>query len=79
LKFLLDHGSSVGAKTKEGSTPLHLAAKAGYDIVATLLIQAGADVNALDNNHATPLDMAQPRVKSILMNKGAKSGSEIRR
>ncbi|HYD19257.1 MAG TPA: ankyrin repeat domain-containing protein, partial [Patescibacteria group bacterium] len=41
--------------TAAGGTALHLAAYMGYDKVAGWLIDAGADVNARDQNGLTPL------------------------
>jgi ankyrin repeat protein len=56
-------------------TPLHQAAMSGdYDQVATL-ITAGADVNAKDENGATPLQYAvradHPAIVTLLITKGA--------
>lgn len=39
-------------------TPLHIAAVAGSLLVARILVEAGANVNALDNLSGTPLDAA---------------------
>ncbi len=38
-----------------GTTPLHAAAHANQAVIAQLLIDAGADVNAKDMNGKTPL------------------------
>jgi cytohesin len=48
----------VNAKHKYGLTPLHRAAFYGHKEVVEMLIAAGADVNAKDDNGDTPLDVA---------------------
>eukprot|EP01113_Clastostelium_recurvatum_P044892 TRINITY_DN762_c0_g1_i2.p1 TRINITY_DN762_c0_g1~~TRINITY_DN762_c0_g1_i2.p1 ORF type:complete len:721 (-),score=163.60 TRINITY_DN762_c0_g1_i2:114-2276(-) len=47
-----------GADEGVGTTPLHIAAKAGQDGVLTLLLESGEDVNAVDSNYNTPLHLA---------------------
>lgn len=42
----------------EGRTALHRAALLGHGMLARLLLQAGATVNALDDNRCTPLHLA---------------------
>jgi len=57
---LLDHGASFQVRNLKGQTPLHLAAASLYvlfDVVA-LLLKLGADVDAQDNDHMTPLHYA---------------------
>ena len=41
-------GASVGARDKEGATPLHLASYTGQYLCAQVLIENGANVNSLD-------------------------------
>jgi ankyrin repeat protein len=45
-------------RDKNGDTPLHYAAACHEADVAKLLLAYHADVNALDDNHWTPLDEA---------------------
>ena len=52
--YLIQRGARVEARTKKGFTPLHLAA-AGHPKTTKLLIEAHADVNALDEKGLTPL------------------------
>ena len=58
--MLLDHGARIDgkAKYKDEATPLHWAACFGQKDMVSLLINAGAPINILDSNHATPLDAA---------------------
>jgi len=45
----------------EGHTPLHLSAQSGHVEVSQMLVGAGANVHATDNEGKTPLDLAKPR------------------
>lgn len=67
LKFvgmLLDHGASVNVEAFGGWTPLQRALDSLYNSnadcfsVAKLLVERGADVNARDKDHETPLHFA---------------------
>ena len=73
-----------------GWTPLHFAAAFGHKEIAELLIAKGADVNAADRDHYTPLDLTKveswehPEVKTVksqiadlLRKHGGKHGSEL--
>ena len=46
-RFLLESGGFVDPLEYRGFTPLHLAAKAGADEAAAMLLDWGADVNAM--------------------------------
>ena len=46
MDLLLSKGAKVDAQTESGVTPLHLAARRGYESVAKALLAAGAPVNA---------------------------------
>ena len=61
-RLLLSKGADPGAKATDGFTPLHLAASAGRADLASLLIEARVDVNAVAKPRAslpsTPLAAA---------------------
>lgn len=68
----------LAARDKDGSTPLHCAAWKGHAQIVELLLDAGADINAHnDNGHwgTTPLHAAahgnQRKVAEILIQHGA--------
>jgi len=86
VSALLKAGCDVNIRNKSdhtGSvdeTALHNAAFWGRDEIALLLIEAGADVNALDEHHTTPLDEARrlgnKNVEDLLLLlRGATSGT----
>lgn len=45
---MLDHGASAGAGDKDGDLPLHLAAEKGHAPCVALLLDRGADLDAVD-------------------------------
>ena len=61
VQALLDHGADVDALANRGGSPLHAAARAGFHYAdhGKLLIDAGAYVNARDENKKTPLELAR--------------------
>jgi ankyrin repeat protein len=76
VKLLLSSGSNPNYRLGEhGYTLLMLAAKKGYDQVASLLIEAGADVHARNDFGETALKLARlyerKRVVQILESRGA--------
>jgi ankyrin repeat protein len=65
-QLLLDHGASFQVRNLKGQTPLHLAAASLFvllDVVA-LLLKLGADVDAQDDDHMTPLHYALSSLSS---------------
>jgi ankyrin repeat protein len=68
----------IGARDSDGSTPLHCAAWKGHVFVVQLLLAAGADVNAINQNEhwgTTPLHAAahanQAKIAELLLANGA--------
>jgi ankyrin repeat protein len=56
--MIKDSPDLINARDLGGRTPLHRAAEKGQLVVATFLLENGADVNAPDNNGQTPLHLA---------------------
>lgn len=56
---LLKNRAGIGTKDTLGSwTPLHYAARSGHESLARVLLDAGADRNAVDSSERTPLHIA---------------------
>jgi ankyrin repeat protein len=55
VKFLVERGVDVDARSVEGVTPLMYASQNGYLEIMEYLIRMGADVNATPYNNVTPL------------------------
>jgi ankyrin repeat protein len=55
--MLLRHGANWSGNGGDmfGRTPLHWAIKSGHDDIVSLLLEAGADVNVVDNFGKTPI------------------------
>ena len=66
-------------RTFEDDTPLHKAAELGYANIASILIEAGADIEAKSYSHKTPLDTAASfnhyNVAKLLIDAGANVNS----
>lgn len=56
--MLLQKGALFDKGDSSGNTPLHYAAAYGFYEMIDLLIQAGADVNAVNNWNLTPITSA---------------------
>jgi ankyrin repeat protein len=61
LHLLLEAGGDVNGKDARGLTPLHEAARWGWNDVVSFLVESGADLNAKDNRGRTPVDSALGR------------------
>jgi ankyrin repeat protein len=55
VKYLVEKGTDVNMKDKDGITPLFFAASSGNLEVVKYLVEKGANVNAIDNNGTTPI------------------------
>ena len=58
LTLLLDAGGDINARDPRGLTPLHEAARWGWNDVVQFLAGRGADLQAKDNRGNTPVDSA---------------------
>jgi ankyrin repeat protein len=58
LKLLIKAGGDINSKDARGLTPLHEAARWGWNDVVQFLVASGADLNAKDNRGNTPIDSA---------------------
>lgn len=75
VQRLLETGTDVNAKNRQGLPPVIAAAKKGNGEVLKLLVDSGADPNVEDNNGLTPLMWAADRghleTARILLENGA--------
>jgi ankyrin repeat protein len=58
LTLLLKAGGDINGRDSRGLTPLHEAARWGWNDVVQFLADNGADLNAKDNRGNTPVDSA---------------------
>jgi ankyrin len=58
LKLLIKAGGDINSKDSRGLTPLHEAARWGWNDVVQFLVENGADLAAKDNRGNTPVDSA---------------------
>ena len=77
VKKHLAAGADVNAKIGE-ETPLHFAALFGRKEIAEMLIDRNPDMNALDNNGDTPLDLASGKIADLLRKHGGKTGEALK-
>ena len=77
-RVLLDQGANIHAKNIQGQNPLHIVSQGDYvsePALVELLLSRGADVNARDNDQATPFLLAsfslKPEIAEKLLQNGA--------
>jgi ankyrin repeat protein/WD40 repeat protein len=58
VELLVNQGANPNARDSDGCTPLHIAARAGFDFLINALLAAGGDINAKNNKDQTPLHIA---------------------
>lgn len=46
MSLLIDKGANYEAKTRDGLTPLHCAARSGHDTVVDMLLEKGAPITS---------------------------------
>ena len=61
VRFLIEHGAEINARTDAGDTPLHWAAFDDKVNAAKLLLAEGAEINPKDKDGNTPLHWAAAR------------------
>jgi hypothetical protein len=71
VRLLLDHGVAVDGRDAHGDTPLHVAVSNAPTAVLELLLDRGADPNALDRWGRAPLDFADIDNARLLLARGA--------
>ena len=68
VNWLLDAGASVHARTKDGRTPLHIAADRNNNMmVCALLLAHGANSEAIDTMGKRPVDYARENHKTKII------------
>ena len=81
-RVLLDHGANIHIKNTQGQTPLHIVSQGDEDYrsepaLVDLLLSRGADVNARDNDQATPFLLASFRLKLKIVEKLLQNGADV--
>ena len=77
VRFLLRHGADANLFSQNGYhiSPLHTAVDANFEVIAKMLIEAGAEVNCVQSSGMTPLHYAAQNgnieLLIVLLEKGA--------
>lgn len=77
VKWLIANGAQINREPRQWSA-LHYAVFAGHEEVARLLVESGADVNALSTNGSTPLMMAARQGHEALAGMLLQHGADAR-
>ena len=76
--MLLEHGANVNGEEGEHIPPIEYAARRRYPEIVQILLEHGADVNAVNDDGKTVLDLTEDeKIIAILKAAGAKSGEEL--
>lgn len=59
VRLLIEAGAKINKADKYGNTPLHIAARYGYQDILEELLKAGANVAAMNNEFQMPLALAK--------------------
>ena len=65
VALLLDKGANLEAKTRDGLTPLHCAARSGHENVVDMMVQRGAPISSKTKNGLAPLHMASQGINNV--------------
>ncbi|WP_257281820.1 ankyrin repeat domain-containing protein [Endozoicomonas sp. ISHI1] len=81
VERLINAGANLNVRTKNGATPLYIAAEMGHTDIATLLIESGADLNACTKDGTTPLLIAAQKgnidIVKLLIEAGADLNADL--
>ncbi|KAK3583275.1 hypothetical protein CHS0354_011162 [Potamilus streckersoni] len=78
VRLLLTFGANVNKRDKiSGNTPLHWACQTGNTVVIKMLIEAGANLDALNNKQETALDIAKAQKNNMIVNRICKYRQEL--
>ncbi|XP_028902476.1 ankyrin repeat domain-containing protein 53 isoform X2 [Ornithorhynchus anatinus] len=59
INYLLAHGANINARARDGTSPLHKAAREGMLACVVALVKAGADVHARNKRGQEPYDLCK--------------------
>ena len=81
VDLLLEHKAQINLQS-EKTTLMHIACMNSHESVAKLLIKKNANLNAIDSNNRTPLDISvslgDENIIEALIKRGAKSAEELK-
>ena len=75
VEFLVAHGADVNRGDNEGWTPLHATPSCGFLSIAKFLLEAGADVAAVNNDGELAIDISESDEMEDLLQKEIDSRS----
>lgn len=71
------HETTIYSRNNDGETPLHLMTTLGLEDGVVLLLDAGADINAIDNNGNTSLHEAISEFRHLIVPILVERGADI--